>query len=76
MLLGAAVAAAAAIAALKYRQNKRPVTTSDHALKGALAKRMKRFEHLAGVGKNAARPDRVVEAEVEEAGDYQGMQMV
>jgi len=76
MLLGAAVAAAGAIAALKYRQNKRTVSTSDHALKGALAKRMKRFEHLAGVGKNAARPDRVVEAEVDEAADYQGMQMV
>lgn len=64
MLVGAAAVAGAAMAMAAYR--KRTVVTKAHPLNGAVGRRMNLFSNMASHHKNAARPDRLAEINVDD----------
>ena len=64
VLVGAAAVAGAAMAMAAYR--KRTVVTKSHPLKGAVGRRMNLFSNMAGHHRNAARPDRLAEIQVDD----------
>ena len=64
VLVGAAAVAGAAMAMAAYR--KRTVVTKSHPLNGAVGRRMNLFSNMAGHHRNAARPDRLAEIQVDD----------